>query len=194
MSFSHAWVSPETYLIFVIAQDINESESNWSTPLSINVSKFTTTPPIIEITLVNNGSVNDSILFDASNSVDPDGQLTSYHWSFGDGSTATGVTSHHSYTTPGIYQVNLTVTDDLAQNYSKTIQVTVNVATEAPVQVKTSSFSYLSTALLIAECVIVIGMMVILRQRNILKERSKKQTELSIEEKIDLLLLNKGRT
>jgi hypothetical protein len=193
VSFSHAWTSPATYLLFVIAQDTNQSDSNWSTPVPITVSQISTEPPIIEIILINNGSVNDTILFDASNSVDPDGELRHFTWNFGDGSIATGVTSAHSYALPGTYQVNLTVIDDLEQTYSKTIEITVDVRTDAPVHAKTSSFSYMSTALLVAECVIIIGMMVILRQRNILKERTKKRKELSIEEKIDLLLLRKER-
>ena len=50
--------------------------------------------------------------FDASASGDPDGEITTYDWDFGDGQTATGVTASHSYAADGAYDVVLTVTDD----------------------------------------------------------------------------------
>jgi len=53
------------------------------------------------------------IRFDASESYDPDGQILSYRWDFGDGSIAEGPIVSHEYQTPNIdYQVVLTVTDD----------------------------------------------------------------------------------
>ncbi|MBM9513505.1 PKD domain-containing protein [Desulfogranum marinum] len=48
--------------------------------------------------------------FDASGSSD-DGLIVSYAWDFGDG-TGSGVTTSHTYNSPGIYNVILTVTDD----------------------------------------------------------------------------------
>ena len=51
--------------------------------------------------------------FDASGSSDADGQVVSYSWDFGDGSpTAAGATVSHTFTEPGLYTVQLTVTDD----------------------------------------------------------------------------------
>ena len=58
--------------------------------------------------------VNEMITFDASNSTDPDGNITKYEWEFGDGN-ATNTTEKiitHSYALVGNYTVNLTVTDD----------------------------------------------------------------------------------
>lgn len=53
------------------------------------------------------------IQFDASDSFDPDGEIVSYHWDFGDGDTASGVVVDHEFQTPSIdYRVVLTVTDD----------------------------------------------------------------------------------
>src|SRR2546422_3294148 len=54
----------------------------------------------------------DTIHFDGSSSHDPDGDLPLvYHWDFGDGSTDTGATPAHRYTSDGGYTVRLTVTD-----------------------------------------------------------------------------------
>ena len=53
------------------------------------------------------------IQFDASESYDPDGEIISYHWDFGDGGTAEGPVVEHEFQTPSIeYRAVLTVTDD----------------------------------------------------------------------------------
>lgn len=53
--------------------------------------------------------------FDASASTAGDAAIVSYAWSFGDGGTATGATTSHSYAATGSYVVGLTVTDALGQ-------------------------------------------------------------------------------
>jgi PKD repeat protein len=66
-------------------------------------ASFTASP-----TLVAPGS---SVSFDASGSSD-DSAIASYEWDFGDGTTASGATSSHAYSSVGNYTVNLAVTDD----------------------------------------------------------------------------------
>ena len=72
--------------------------------------------------------VNETIIFNASGSYDPDGgDITSYEWDFGDGNITnrTEPVINHSYTLAGDYIVNLTVTDDeeTMHSVSKTIAI-----------------------------------------------------------------------
>lgn len=67
------------------------------------------------------GVVNVSITFNGTGSTDPDGSPLSHLWSFGDGTTATGVTPLHAYATGGTFIVTLTVDDgSLSSNASTT--------------------------------------------------------------------------
>ena len=56
--------------------------------------------------------LGDPVQFDASDSIDEDGTITSYNWDFGDGETGTGKDVIHRYQNPGDYIVSLSVTDD----------------------------------------------------------------------------------
>jgi PKD repeat protein len=62
---------------------------------------------------------------DASGSTDPDGSIASYAWTFGDGTSDTGVTTTHTYANPGSYDVTLTVTDNSGGVATTTQSVTV---------------------------------------------------------------------
>jgi PKD repeat protein len=74
--------------------------------------------------------VGDEVVFDASASKDPDGQIVEYLWDFGDGSPAeSGPTVIHAYESPGQYTVKLTVTDDqgLSNSTEKALTVLASV-------------------------------------------------------------------
>ncbi len=53
-----------------------------------------------------------TIIFDATASFDPDGEIVSYEWNFGDGSREFLSQVNHQYPSPGSYRAMLTVTDD----------------------------------------------------------------------------------
>jgi len=70
-------------------------------------------PPIANFTYTpENPLISKTISFDASNSTDPDGNITSYKWNFGDETNGTGDTTSHSYSSAGNYTITLTVRDD----------------------------------------------------------------------------------
>ena len=68
--------------------------------------------------------------FDGSASVDPDGTLVAYAWTWGDGNTGIGVTTSHTYAAPGTYLVTLNVTDDGGADDSASQSVTPTAAVE----------------------------------------------------------------
>lgn len=53
-----------------------------------------------------------SCSFNAAASSDPDGNIASYAWTFGDGNTGSGVSTTHAYASEGTYAVTVTVTDN----------------------------------------------------------------------------------
>jgi PKD repeat protein len=62
-------------------------------------------------------SVNETIFFNASTSAPGEGHaITSYRWTFGDGTTGSGVTVSHAFAVAGTYTVQLTVTDETGQS------------------------------------------------------------------------------
>lgn len=64
--------------------------------------------------------------FDGSASSDPDGNIASYTWNFGDGTTGFGATPQHLYASSGTYPVTLTVIDDRGGVSTFTMALTVS--------------------------------------------------------------------
>ena len=84
---------------------------------------------------------------DASGSADSDGTVSSYSWSFGDGTpTQTGATPTHTFASAGTYTVALTVTDNDGGTNATTAQVTVLGANAAPTAAFTSTPTNLQVA------------------------------------------------
>jgi len=82
--------------------------------------------------------VGEEITFDASSSYDPDGEIVSYQWDFGDSSTVAGMIVTHSYASEESYTVTLTVTDNDGKTDIAT--KTVNVKAKRPVVVLVHGF------------------------------------------------------
>ncbi len=99
--------------LMVIVSDIYGSKSSFS--LGVQVDAYV--PPNIEPIADANGpylgATRTAIGFDASASTDPDGDVLTYDWDWGDDSIISdaGPTPTHTYAESGIYDVCLTVTD-----------------------------------------------------------------------------------
>ncbi len=81
-------------------------------------ASFTATPT--------SGAAPLVVAFNAAASTDPDGGITAYAWTFGDGGSATGVAPSHTYAAVGTYTAILTVTDNsgATSSTSRTITAT----------------------------------------------------------------------
>jgi PKD repeat protein len=71
--------------------------------------------------------------FSGAGSTDADGSIVSHAWSFGDGGTATGATASRTYTTPGSYAAQLTVTDNGGITNASSVTITVDAPVVIPV-------------------------------------------------------------
>jgi PKD repeat protein len=71
------------------------------------------------------GFLGAGISFSAAGSYDPDGQITAFEWTFGDGAAATGAAPRHFYRTVGTYTAVLTTRDNRGAVARDSAQVTV---------------------------------------------------------------------
>ena len=72
-----------------------------------------------------------SVSFDGSGSRDAGGAILAYAWTFGDGSSGSGMRTQHAYPTAGPRTVTLTITDSSSLSRSDTAAITVS--NQAPV-------------------------------------------------------------
>jgi YVTN family beta-propeller protein len=149
---------------------INIATNKTGTPINVGEDPegiaITPDQPPVAAFSATSATLGQPTSFDASASVDPDGSLASYAWSFGDGSTLVTIspTTSHAYTAPATYTATLTLTDNEgcstafvftgqtaffngSPGASTTRQVTVAAAPVQPNQspAPNSSFSVLST-------------------------------------------------
>jgi len=103
-----------------------------ATPGSQN-SFIANQPPEAKFNLSNQKiKVDQSIEFDGSLSIDPDGDQIIYHWDFGDGSDGDEIKETHIFETSGSFNIILTVTDSEGLADASTKQVVVSLSDESP--------------------------------------------------------------
>jgi PKD repeat protein len=67
-----------------------------------------------------------TVNFSSAGSNDPDGTITSYAWTFGDGGTASGPSAAHTYATGGTFTATLKVTDNAGATATKSLTITAS--------------------------------------------------------------------
>jgi PKD repeat protein len=127
---SHTYTSRGTYNVTLTVTD------NLGLTNTISRSVTVDNPPTAAFAATPSPSTaNSSVSFDGSASTPgAGGTIEDYSWNFGDGTqnnpdtedTGTTPAATHTYTTPGVYTLTLTVTDDLGVTNSISHQLTVD--------------------------------------------------------------------
>lgn len=124
---SHTYMMNGNYSISLTVTDDAGDSGTATTTAAIGLGNM---PPASNPNGPYSGTVGIAIMFDGTASSDPDGNIVSYNWDFGDGNVGSGQTPVHIYTTPGTYNVTLTVTDNAgATDSAMTTATIVPVAT-----------------------------------------------------------------
>jgi gliding motility-associated-like protein len=121
---THSYTAPGTYSVTVKTTNHTSCEQT-SAPKVVTV----TSGPQPSFTFGNFQCANTAVTF-TSTSTGTSGS-TSYSWDFGDGATGTGANPTHTYTLPGTYNVELTVSN--GATCSNTSLPSVITILEAPV-------------------------------------------------------------
>lgn len=74
-----------------------------------------------------------AVQFSGARSYDSDGNIITYDWDFGDGTTGTGSPVSHTYSAAGAYTASLVVTDNTGLQGATTVDVNVLAANVLPV-------------------------------------------------------------
>lgn len=90
--------------------------------LSDSLTVFINSSPVIPAlkdTVIYIGMANDEIMFDASGAYDPDGDMLSVSWDFGDGNKSSLPITTHRYSKEGKYTVQLEINDQRGTSCSR---------------------------------------------------------------------------
>ena len=116
VSVSHTYTIAGTYNLSLTIYDNAGLSDQVTTPVIINPTPqpIPNQPPTSSFTATSsNGAPPLIASFDGTGSSDPDGSIKSYVWSFGDGTSAAGSLTQHTFTDIGEYTVTLKVTDNM---------------------------------------------------------------------------------
>jgi len=104
-----------------------------SSSVEINLYSSKNLYPIVVLDVPKKAYFDDFIEFDASKSYDPDGEIVTYYWDFGDGETLEGNKVRHSYSFendfkinyPLIYTYSLFIIDDKAAKIVRSSEIMI---------------------------------------------------------------------
>lgn len=116
--------------------------------LSGCLSRWDRTPPVAVATAApTSGPAPLAVSLDGSLSTSQSQRIVQYRWDFGDGATATGIRTTHTFTVLGDYTVTLTVTDSVGQTSQAAASIVVTEATpNAPPHADIAAEPYIGEA------------------------------------------------
>ncbi|HEX9254094.1 MAG TPA: PKD domain-containing protein, partial [Candidatus Angelobacter sp.] len=121
-SASHTYNTAGTYTITATVADNLGATASKSAAIMISSNQ----PPIAAISATPGiAYAPATISVSAAGSSDPDGTIASSVISFGDGTSATGLTASHTYSSAGVFTLTAKVTDNVGASSSASTNVTV---------------------------------------------------------------------
>jgi PKD domain-containing protein/Big-like domain-containing protein len=117
----HVYTAPGQYVVTAIATD--SAGNTGSASVVMIVGNFTDPKAVFTVS-PSTGNAGSPFQFNGSDSTPP-ANIVSYQWDFGDGTTATGQTTSHSYAVAGTFTVRLTVTDSAGRTATSTQSLVV---------------------------------------------------------------------
>ena len=126
----HEYKTAGEYSASLEVTDDDDLSSSTSTTITVTEPPPENQLPSASITTdKDTGTAPVTLQFSAGESSDPDGNIESYRWEFGDGTTSRGSEVSHRYEQAGDYTVKLTVTDDRDGTATAEKTVTIDPAT-----------------------------------------------------------------
>ncbi|MEO1261995.1 MAG: glycosyl hydrolase family 8 [Bacteroidota bacterium] len=123
---NHTYTTTGTFTATLTVDDGNGETDTHTASITVS-SPPSNNPPNADFSLTpSSGQAPLAVSFDASASSDPDGDPLTYAWDFGDGSTGSGISPDHTYTTVGTFTITLTVDDGNGGTDTHNGSVTVN--------------------------------------------------------------------
>jgi PKD repeat protein len=123
LSQDHSYTAAGTFVATLAVTDDDGNTSSAEVIVVITANELPTADASVRPGIV--GTMATAFRFDGANSTDADGTIASWDWSFGDGTTATGVQVSHTYAGKGTFAVTLAVTDNEGGTDRASLAVTV---------------------------------------------------------------------
>ncbi len=116
----HTYAAAGVYTVELVVDDGITLSAPASTTANI-LEPIVNVPPVADAGGPYSGATGAAIQFDGSASADPNGDLLTYAWDFGDGSSADGAAPSHGYSAAGTYTVTLVVNDGQSDSTPDTV-------------------------------------------------------------------------
>ena len=130
----HVYSSPGVYTVMLTVEDESGLRGSYYKEITVQPRNYL---PTADFTfLPKEPKAGEEVSF-ADKSYDRDGNIVSWSWDFGDGSTSNEAEPVHVYSSPGNYTVTLTVRDDKGGEDVK--RITMTVAQGAPTTTETET-------------------------------------------------------
>ena len=121
---SHAYTAPGLYTAVLTVADDSGAVASDAVTVVVSANQGPTAVAVATSPTV--GKEPLTIGLSGADSTDPDGDVVSYAWAFGDGTAGSGATTSHTYASPGTYTAVLTVADVEGLTSTSSVNVTVN--------------------------------------------------------------------